>query len=389
MKIIHTSDWHLGQNLYGYDRLEEQRLALGQIEALLRQERPDALIVSGDIYDTPQPSSAVQTLFTEAVLGMHRASPGTAVIITAGNHDSGARHEISRVLWETQQVYMIGTIDKEDAMGQVVELPGKGYVIAVPYSSERHIPEGFWQGLLDSVAARNGAGLPVVLSAHLTVSGCDFRGHENAKDTAVGGIEAIGPEELGTGFDYGALGHIHRAQTLRGAGGQVLRYSGTPIPVSFDENCPHTVSVVEIASHGAAPLIREVPIRNPYPLVTLPSDGFAPWDRVKQLLLAYPKDHPSYVRLNVEVEDVLPPDAIAEARRILLEGEGRYCLVNARRKQADAAGKTSLSVSEFRAMEPQDVARLYARESGRVFDEDLAALFREVEEAVREEERNA
>ena len=388
MKIIHTSDWHLGQNLYGYDRTQEQSLALQQIEDLVRQETPDALVVSGDIYDTAQPSSAVQTLFTWAVMRMHLASPRTAIIITAGNHDSGSKHEISRVLWETQNVHMIGTINKEDTLEQIIELPGTGFIIAVPYSSERHIPEGFWQGLLDEVESRNEAGLPVVLSAHLTVSGCDFQGHENARDFSVGGIDALELEDLGTGYDYVALGHIHRAQTIEGSGGRV-RYSGTPVPVSFDENYAHTVSVVEIVSHGAVPVIREVPIANPCPLVTLPSDHFAPWDEVRGLLLEYPKDNPSYVRLNVEVEDTLPPDAIAEAKKILLEGEGRYCLVNARRKKTEAAEKTSLSVTEFRAMEPVAVARLYAQESGRVFDEDLEALFREVVSEVRENERNA
>ena len=388
MKIIHTSDWHLGQNLYGYDRTQEQSLALQQIEDLVRQETPDALVVSGDIYDTAQPSSAVQSLFTGAVMRMHLASPRTAIIITAGNHDSGSKHEISRVLWETQNVHMIGTINKEDTLEQIIELPGTGFIIAVPYSSERHIPEGFWQGLLDEVESRNEAGLPVVLSAHLTVSGCDFQGHENARDFSVGGIDALELEDLGTGYDYVAMGHIHRAQTIEGAGGRV-RYSGTPVPVSFDEDYAHTVSVVEIASHGATPVIREVPIENPCPLVTLPSDHFAPWDEVRELLLEYPKDNPSYVRLNVEVEDTLPPDAIAEAKKILLEGSGRFCLVNARRKKTEAAEKTSLSVTEFRAMEPVAVARLYAQESGRAFDEDLEALFREVVNEVKENERNA
>ena len=388
MKIIHTSDWHLGQNLYGYDRTQEQSGALRQIEELVRQETPDALVVSGDIYDTPQPSSAVQTLFTEAIMRIHKASPQTEIIITAGNHDSGAKHEISRVLWETQSVHMIGTINKEDTLEQIIELPGKGFIIAVPYSSERHIPEGFWQGLLDEVEAQNEGGLPVVLMAHLTVSGCDFKGHDNAKDISVGGIDAVELEELGVGYDYVALGHIHRAQTIEGSDGRV-RYSGTPIPVSFDEDYPHTVSVVEIASHGATPMIREIAIDNPYPLVTLPSVGYAPWDEVKRLLTEYPKDNHSYVRLNVEVEDVLPPDAIPEARKILSEGEGRFCLVNARRKRVESAEKTALSVTEFRAMEPIAVARLYAEESGRVFDEELEALFNEVVSEVKEDERKA
>jgi len=388
MKIIHTSDWHLGHSLYGYDRTAEQEEALRQIEDLLRKETPDALVVSGDIYDTPQPSSAVQTLFTEAVMRMHRSSPGTEIIITAGNHDSGAKHEISRVLWETQGVRMIGSLDKNNLPSHIVELPGRGYVIAIPYCSERLLPEGLWQELLDEVAVRNGDNLPVVLSAHLTVGGCDFKGHDGGKDISVGGIDALPLEELGTGYDYVALGHIHRPQTLDGSDGRV-RYSGTPVPVSFDEAYPHSVTVVELASHGAAPLIREVPVTTPRPLVTLPSEGFAPWDEVLRLAAAYPKDHPSYVRLNVEVEDYLPSEAQAEARALFAEGEARFCLVNARRKVSETAGKSALTVSEFRSMEPVEVARLYAKESDRLFDEDLEALFNEVVAKVKENERNA
>ena len=387
MKIIHTSDWHLGHNLYGYDRTEEQKGALDQIEDLVREEKPDALVVSGDIFHTPQPSSAVQTLFTEAVMRMHAASPGTAIIITAGNHDSAARHEISRILWETQNVHMIGSVDKEDTAAQVIGIPGKGYVVAVPYINERSIPEGFWQGLLDDVEARNESGLPVVLSAHLTVSGSDFRGHDDAREYSVGGIDSVELDEMGTGYDYAALGHIHHAQTLKGSDGKA-RYSGTPVPVSFDEAYPHSVSVVEIAAHGDTPQIREVEILNPRPLVTLPADGFASWDEVKELVEAFPKDIPAYLRLNVEIEDTLPPEAVAQVKQTLADGQARFCLVNSRRSRTESAERRTLSVSEFRAKEPIEVARLFAEDSGFTLSEDLEELFREAEQAVKEKERN-
>jgi len=388
MKFIHTSDWHLGHELYGYDRKEEQASALRQIEASVRAEQPDALIVSGDVFDTPAPSAAVQKYFTAAVMRMHAASPGTVIIITAGNHDSGSRHEISRILWETQGVHMIGAINKADPGSQIVELPGKGYVIAVPYSSERRIPEGFWQGLLDEVASRNDAGLPIIMTAHLTVSGSDFRGHEDVRERTVGGIESIELSELGDGYDYIALGHIHRPQTLEGSAGRV-RYSGTPVPVSFDEAYPHSISLVEIASHGAIPVIREIPIENPHPLVTLPAEGFAPWEEVRRLAKAFPKDLPAYVRLNVAVEDFLPPDTIAEARKLISEGQGRFCYVNARRETRESGTRQSLTVSEFRAMDPLEVVRMYAKDKGMEFGEELEKLFQEVEEDVKEKEREA
>ena len=387
MKIVHTSDWHLGHALYHYDREEEQASMLRQMEEIVRNEAPDALVVSGDIYHTGQPSAAVQRMFTEAVMRIHAAAPSVVIVITAGNHDSASRHEVSRVLWETQNVHMIGQADKEHPEAQTLEVPGKGFIVAVPYLSDRRVPDGFYQRLLDAVAMRNMEGLPVVLSAHLTVSGGDFRGHDDARDYTVGGIDSIELDELGTGYDYAALGHIHHAQTLSGSGGRA-RYSGTPLPVSFDETFPHSVSVVEIASHGAVPRIREVEIRNPHPLVNLPSEGFGSWDEVKDLLKAFPADNPAYIRLNVEVDDFLPPDAKAEAASILEAGQGRLCLINPRKKRSEAAERRSLSVSEFQAMEPLAVAKLYAGDSGFDFSEEMETLFREVVREVNREERD-
>ena len=386
MRIIHTSDWHLGHTLYGYDRSEEQAEMLAQIEDIVREESPDALVVSGDIYHTGQPSAAVQTLFTEAVMRIHAACPSMVVVMTAGNHDSASRHEVARVLWLTQNVHMVGFLDKGNTGSHLVEIPGKGFIIAVPYISERSLPEGFYQGLLDSVSERNADGLPVVLSAHLTVSGSDFCGHEDVRDYMVGGISSIEIPELGAGYDYVALGHIHHAQTLSGSDGRV-RYSGTPVPVSFDETYPHSVSVVEIASHGAAPVIREVEIRNPHPLVNLPTEGYGCWDEVKTLARAFPKNIPAYVRLNVEVDSCLPPDAKAEAVSIFSAGEARFCLINSRRKAGADAGRKTVTVSEFRAMEPVEVARLYAADSGIEFTPEMETLFREVVAMVGEDRR--
>ncbi len=383
MKFIHTSDWHLGHSLYGADRTGEQSSMLSQIEEIVRLESPDALIVSGDIYHTGVPSATVQRIFTEAVLRIHAACPGMVVVITAGNHDSAAKHTVSKVLWETQNVHMVSYLTD----GPVIEVPGKGWIAAVPYINERSMPEGLFQTILDDIAGRNADGLPVVLSAHLTVRGSDFAGHEDVRNCIVGGIEGVDLAALGSGYDYAALGHIHHGQAVLGSGGRV-RYSGTPIPVSFDEKFAHGVSVVEIASHGAAPKVREVEIKNPRPLVNIPADGFAPWDEVKAKATDFPKDKPCYVRLNVEVDDCLPSDAKDEAMSIFAGGEARFCLVNARRKAAEGNSGKALTVSEFQAMEPLEVARLYASETARTFGDDLEKLFMAVADEVKNASRN-
>lgn len=382
MRIIHTSDWHLGHVLYGYDRSREQRDMLGQIEEIVGKERPDALVISGDVYHTGQPSAAVQKMFTEAVMRLHGACPGMEIVITAGNHDSASKHEVSRILWETQKVNMIGSVDKDNPDKLIVEVAGKGFIVAIPYVNERSMPEGFCQSLLDKVAERNTGNLPVVISAHTTVDGCNYTGHEDIRELSVGGIDSVGLEEFGEGYDYIALGHIHKPQTIAGSGGRA-RYCGTPLPVSFDESYGHSVSVVEIASHGAAPQIREVPIKTNSPLVNIPSSGFGKWDEVKERLKDFPKDNPAYIRLNVEVEDSLPPDAVVEARNILSGGLGLFCTINARRAASGKSDRKTLSVSEFRAMEPLEVARLYAEDTGITFTDELAELFREAEKEIR------
>ena len=386
MKLIHTSDWHLGHILYGYDRSREQRSMLGQIEEIVGNEKPDALVVSGDVYHTGQPSAAVQKMFTEAVMRMHKACPEMEIVITAGNHDSASKHEVSRTLWGTQKVNMVGSVDKDNPDKLIVEIPRKGFIVAIPYVNERSVPQGFCQSLLDKVAERNTDNLPVVISAHTTVAGSNFTGHEDIRELSVGGIDSVGLEEFGEGYDYIALGHIHKPQTIAGSGGRA-RYCGTPLPVSFDEAYGHSVSVVEIASRGAVPQVREVTVANPHPLVNIPSSGFRNWDEVKELLRDFPKDNPAYIRLNVEVEDSLPPDAVVEARNILGGGQGLFCTINARRSATGKSDRKTLSVSEFRAMEPLEVARLYAEDTGVAFTDELADLFRDAEKEV-EAERN-
>lgn len=98
MKIIHTSDWHLGQQLFDYDRSEEQRDFLRQLRNWVAAEQPDALLVSGDVFHYCSPSASAQRLYTDALVALHETCPSMQIIITAGNHDSSSKLEISRNL---------------------------------------------------------------------------------------------------------------------------------------------------------------------------------------------------------------------------------------------------------------------------------------------------
>lgn len=386
MKILHTSDWHLGHTLYNYDRTEEQEAMLRQITDIVSREKPDAFLLCGDVYHTPQPSAAVQTMFNNAIVNIHKACPEMTIVVTAGNHDSPTKHEIFSTPWKAFGVYAIGNVSKDSPRRHIIEIPGNGYIVAMPYAYERNIPEGFFQQLLDETAAINRENLPVVMTAHLTLRGCDCTGHDNATDYTVGGIDTLDMEQMGEGYDYLALGHIHRPQFIH-TGRHNVRYSGTPLAVSFDESYPHSVSIVEIGRHGSRPEVRTIEISNPHPLVTLPREGYAAWEEAKGQLAAFPSDIPAYIRLNVAVGDYLPAEANMEAAALAEDKQCRFCCINAKRKETVRAEAKALTVQEFQAEAPIDIARRFAADTGCEFDAEMEEIFREAMEMVKEDSR--
>lgn len=387
MKILHTSDWHLGHTLYNYDRTEEQMAMLSQMVNIVTEQQPNVFLLCGDVYHTSQPSAAVQTMFTNALVEIHNANPQMTIVITAGNHDSGTKHEIFRTPWKALKVHTIGSLDKERLDNHIIEVPGKGYVVAIPYVNERNLPEGFFQQMLDIVGERNTKGLPVVMNAHTTVKGCDFTGHDHATEYMVGGIDSMDIQLMGEGYDYLALGHIHHEQFVH-TGKHNVRYCGSPLAVSFDESYAHSVSMVEIKGHGETPATTTIEIENPRPLVTLPTTGRATWEEAKELLANFPEDIPAYIRLNVEVENFMPAEANAEAAALTAGKQCRFCLINAKRKDAQKAEEKILSVQEFQAEEPIDIARHYAEDLGITFDDEMTELFNEALDLLNTDLRN-
>ena len=386
MKILHTSDWHLGHTLYNYDRTEEQMVMLLQMVNIVREQKPDVFLLCGDVYHTPQPSAAVQTMFTNALMEIHDTNPDMTIVITAGNHDSGTKHDIFRTPWKALKVYTVGSVDANQKEDLIIEVPGKGYVIAVPYANERNMPKGLFKDLLDIANEKNVDNLPVVMMAHTTIRGCDFSGHENGTEYAVGGIDSYDLDEMGTGYDYLALGHIHHGQFIH-SGKHNVRYCGTPIPVSFDENYKHSVSIVEITEHGEKPTVVEIDIAPHRPLVTLPTEGVATWEDAKELLENYPNDIEAYIRLNVEVDDFLPVEAHAEALMICEDKKCRFCVINSQRLKKNRKEAKVMSVQEFKTEEPIGIAERYAEDLGIEFDNDLKELFNETLAALKGEER--
>lgn len=440
MKIIHTSDWHLGQRFYTYDRDDikhrEHGAFIHQLCELMSSQRPDALLIAGDIFDNIAPSNALRARFVDYIMQLHDAAPSTAIIITAGNHDSGSLLDIEKKLWHYQNVHVFGTCQRRDdgtfdPSLLVVELKGKGIIAAAPYfyhsnypaateglaTAER--PQAFFQLLLEEAARRNDANLPVILMAHLAIQGSNTRGHEDN----IGNIEALPPRLLGQGYDYVALGHIHKPQTLQESmsdnkthftgtvhapslqvGQQdknnptseinvvlkkqanavspqgVIRYSGSPIPLSFTEDYPHSVSLVEIASHGCIPTVTELPITPPRKMLTLQADSL---DEGLIMLENVPPDDTSYVRLLIHTNELLPPDANDRARQASECKAWSFCEVQAMKLDYEEAKDKSYlidaqaEIQQIQKLQPQDIAQEYMRRMGRQLSDTQRKLLDE------------
>lgn len=285
MKILHTADLHLGQVIYqNYDRSDEHQHFFRQLERWCQKEQPDALLVSGDVFDIQQPSATVKKAFTDYFVRLHRVCPQMTIVITAGNHDSASRIQADNAVWQLANAYLIGTspayncLDLPDGWQyQYIIKLESGYIVALPYMTGER--QQTVQSLLDKVAEDNTLGLPVVVMGHQAVTGADVTGH----DFEIGKLKTQEVGTFGTGFDYLALGHIHKPQTI---GHQddcmkaavdyhspVVRYSGSALHVSCDEAYPHTVSIVEIEGHKGNVSIRQLRIDELRHFYVLPMDG--------------------------------------------------------------------------------------------------------------------
>lgn len=387
MKIIHTSDWHLGHMLYNFSRDEEQSYMLKRIAQFIEEEKPDALLISGDIYDTTQPSAAAQTMFANALVEMHRANPGMHIVCIAGNHDSGSKHMIFHTPWKALDVHMIGNISKESNLNDyIIKIEGKGYIVAVPFATDRFMPDNIFTELQNIVEERNREEqLPLFLMAHLAIANSDFRGHELSTEENIGGLNCQEIEIFGKGYDYIALGHIHKRQQLDREGH--IFYSGTPTAMSFDEvyrGNQHGVIVAECSSHGKEITTRILDINPIRPLVNIPQEGYATWEEVKREFRDYPDDIPSYIRLNVEVEKYLPSVANEEANQIAKEKACRFCLINSMRRESTATTGTvrNFTTSEFKQLDITDVAKMWIESKGDLFDDEIRAILEEVKQDI-------
>ncbi|MFC3530923.1 exonuclease subunit SbcD [Vogesella facilis] len=254
MRILHTSDWHLGQHFMGKSRQAEHQAFIDWLLQQVRQHAVDAVLIAGDIFDTGAPPSYARELYNRLVVALHQA--GTALLVLGGNHDSVATLGESRPLLCCLGTTVIPAVEA-DPEQQLLLLPQRdgtpgAIVCAIPFIRPRDVLQSqagqsaeekqqslqqaihqHYQALYQRACAKREAlrmPLPIIATGHLTTVGASAS--ESVREIYVGALEAF-PTSAFPPADYIALGHIHRPQLVGGL--EHIRYCGSPIPLSFDE----------------------------------------------------------------------------------------------------------------------------------------------------------
>ena len=278
MRIIHTSDWHLGRRFERESLEDDQRAFLGWLAGVVAEERVDLVLVAGDVYDRSQPAEDAVALLDEGLDGLRSA--GARVALIPGNHDSARRLGFGAGRQALGGVHVFADDQHPPVPWVVTSGDERVRVLAVPFldpygvPAPRHADDGTPRARTHEhvLADALGAGralldpddpTPTICVAHAYVSGAAESDSERA--LAVGGSDRVDPD-LFAGFDYVALGHLHRPQRI--GGDDAVAYSGSPLPYSFSEDHPKSVRLLEFDGRGLTG-VRTLPIPVGRPVVTL------------------------------------------------------------------------------------------------------------------------
>ena len=302
MKILHTSDWHIGKRLITRERLDEQAEVLDEIIQICEEENIELVLIAGDIFDTYTPSADAEELFFQKIKLL--AGQDRAVLLISGNHDDGVRLSAAAPLAEEQGIYIVGNARNPLRMSATARKTrpvssGKGYAVfenekqeriyvsTLPYPNEARFKEekselSYVEQMQKWIAegeSGNVDKLPSIFMAHIFVAGGAVS--EGEREIDLGGARAI-PVEALPNSDYIALGHLHKRQKM-GKGN--CYYSGSPLQYAFDERADKGVKVFDLTTAGVCDL-KDVPLTKGKKLVRLEADSV---DTGLELLQKYPE----------------------------------------------------------------------------------------------------
>ncbi|WP_065259858.1 exonuclease SbcCD subunit D C-terminal domain-containing protein [Pseudomonas bananamidigenes] len=254
MRLFHTSDWHLGQNLHGQERDFEHACFLEWLLRQMKLAQPDVLLIAGDIFDTVNPPVKAQERLYDFIVSAHEQQPLLTIVMIAGNHDSGSRIELPAPLMRRLRTHALGRVlwlddGQLDAERLLLPLPAASgeiaaWCLALPFLrpaevTGAHLGDNYLRGiglvhewLIDAANARRQPGQALIAISHAHMAGGSVS-EDSERSLIIGNAEALPASLFGPSISYVALGHLHKPQKVNGE--ERIRYSGSPIPLSFSE----------------------------------------------------------------------------------------------------------------------------------------------------------
>ena len=402
MRLLHTSDWHLGQTLHGHDRGWEHQQFLDWLLATLVEHEIDALLVSGDIFDNANPSAASQAMLYRFLTAARGRVAHLNIVLIAGNHDSPGRLEAPAPFLEDFDARVVGVIGR-DAAGEIdlerllVPLRDRSgaiaaWCLAIPFLRLSDVPrlETDGDAYVEGIAAlyrqvqaharaRRLPGQALIALGHCHMAGGQVSEHSERR-IIVGGAEMLSGTLFDADIAYAALGHLHLAQKV---GGQDrIRYSGSPLPLSFAEiDYPHQVIKVELEGAELA-TVTAIAVPRAVPLLRVPKIA-APLAEVEAALAALPIDvvEPEampYLEVRVLL-DQPEPGLRARIEAALAGKPVRLARIETRSTRSEAAATEPGSLDDLGRLDPLAIFNsAYAAKYGDPPPADLLAAFNEI-----------
>ena len=254
MRLFHTSDWHLGQNLHGQERDFEHACFLTWLLAQLASEQPDVLLIAGDIFDTVNPPVKAQERLYDFIVSAHEQQPKLTIVMIAGNHDSGSRIELPAPLMRRLRTHALGRVlwlddGQLDAERLLIPLPDASgeiaaWCLALPFLrpaevTGAHLGDDYLRGigqvhewLIEAANTKRKPGQALIAISHAHMAGGSIS-EDSERSLIIGNAEALPASLFGPSISYVALGHLHKPQRVNNE--ERIRYCGSPIPLSFSE----------------------------------------------------------------------------------------------------------------------------------------------------------
>lgn len=331
LRVLHTSDWHLGAKLYQASRRDEQRAFLNWLLEKLEEYRVQVLTVSGDVFDAPVPPADAEQLYYQFLAAAAKIKGLWKIVIVGGNHDSGARLDAPQDVLTALRIHTVGGWSHPQMdryVCPIVEPEGgkvRGVVLAVPFIHEFHLGVritreptherstnlrnafgDFYKNLVD-IVKRQWPDVPLVATGHMTCAGTQFGDFKSFIHGWTNAEESLAPDIFDSRIDYVGLGHIHRPFAVDEMSPHPrVWYSGAPIPLRFDEiNWKQRVLLVDL-SLGKPPAVTSLETPRTRPLIKL--DGSV--ERIESDLLRMKNTAtsgvPPLVFIDVHVQQAQP-----------------------------------------------------------------------------------